>query len=59
MTRRGDLISMAALGISLVLVALAVAFSFVGNYGLATALCGIACYLMLLVVYLEVYSRRG
>ena len=59
MTRRGDLISMAALGISLVLVALAIALAFVGNYGLATVLCGMACFLMLLVIYLEVYSRRG
>ena len=59
MNRRGTLITLALFLLSFLAVAGAFASAFFGMYEIATLLSAGACYLVLLAVYLEVYSQRG
>ena len=60
MNRRGELLTtlFGAFSVILCLSGMAVNM-FAGDVGLATYMTALACFLLLMTVYLEVYSHRG
>ena len=59
MNRRGERVVMSALAVALVCFVGSIVLAIAGIADLAAFYIGHACFMMLVAIYLEVYSHRG